>query len=433
MASPDPHWVRWTRLWLAAITGGLLFFGVFAGHWYSRPLLVIVALVVLTMWPFGHARLWVLRHLDRGFAMTPPLGLALAAVAASCDAVMLVQLLKARSHDDLLWVGGGAASWIGPVWFSSHAIIFCALGVAGPVRRSREWLRRRRDPPPQPSLERREFLRGVGRVGVGLPFAISLTGVETSYAFRVEEREIRLGNLPPRLDGLRVAHLSDIHVGGAMDLDKLMHVARLTNAAGVDLVLHTGDFLTHRPPGFDEPLYEALATVRAPYGQWACLGNHDYDDPQRIVRRLGASGVEVLRDRLITIEVRGEALEIGGLEFGFYGAGRAGRHAAAIARWPARSAAPRLILLHDPSAFAQLPEGCADLVLSGHTHGGHVGLQLAADSALTVVGMLGIPDQGVFTRQDMKLYVTRCVGFYGYPMRLGIPPEIAVLTLRARA
>jgi predicted MPP superfamily phosphohydrolase len=86
--------------------------------------------------------------------------------------------------------------------------------------------------------------------------------------------------------------------------------------------------------------------------------------------------------------------------------------------------------VHDPSEFAQLPEGCADLVLSGHTHGGHIGVQLGPESAVTIVGLAGIPDQGVFRRGAMQMYVTRCVGFYGYPMRVGIPPEIALLVLR---
>ena len=75
---------------------------------------------------------------------------------------------------------------------------------------------------------------------------------------------------------------------------------------------------------------------------------------------------------------------------------------------------------------------CALPILSGHTHGGHVGVQLSRDFALTVVGLMGIPDQGIFRRPDMTLYVTRCVGFYGYPMRLGIPPEIALLTIRTQ-
>jgi predicted MPP superfamily phosphohydrolase len=428
----DPRWVRLSLLWLLGVTGGLVVVGIYAGQWFPRPRLAIVGFILLMMWPFAHARLWLMRHLDRVLPVAAVVGILCACVAAVFDAVMITQLLTARANSDLLWIGGDAVSWIGPVWFSSHAMIFFAIGLAGPVRRATAWLRgapRRRH---ETSLERRSFLRGMGQAGVGLPFAISLSGVETSYSFRVEEREITLANWPARLDGLRVAHLSDIHVGGAMDREKLTRVAALTNAANVDLVLHTGDFLTHRLPGFDEPLYDALATVKPRYGQWACLGNHDYDDPNRLVGKLGGCGVEVLRDRLTVVEARGERIEIGGLDFGYYGAGREGRHAAAMERWTPRSETPRILLCHDPTAFAQLPDRCADLVLSGHTHGGHVGVQISSDAALTVVGLLGIPDQGVFERPGMMMYVTRCVGFYGYPIRLGIPPEIAVLTLRSR-
>ena len=89
-----------------------------------------------------------------------------------------------------------------------------------------------------------------------------------------------------------------------------------------------------------------------------------------------------------------------------------------FATLPARDGAPRILLNHDPRNFFDLPDGAADLVLSGHTHGGHVGVQLGTDHALTVVGLVGIPDQGVFARGDMRLFVTRCVGFYGYPMRV---------------
>jgi hypothetical protein len=170
-----------------------------------------------------------------------------------------------------------------------------------------------------------------------------------------------------------------------------------------------------------------------PYGQWACLGNHDYDDPDRLARRLREAGVEVLRNRLVKIDVVGELLEIGGLDFVFWGLDRQGKYSSLMRPWGERGAAPRIGLNHDPRAFQSLPHGCADLVLSGHTHGGHVGVQLGKGRALTLVGLAGVPDQGVFRRGDMRMFVTRCVGFYGYPMRVGIPPEIAVLTLRSGA
>ncbi len=427
----DSAWIRLSKWWLVLLTAVMLVVAAYASRFFSRPLVAIIALILLTMGPFGHARLWLMRFLERhGYARGLPLA-ALVFLAAAFDAVMVSQLLTARSNLSLSWLVSDGMGWVGPVWFSAHAIIFFGLAFARPIRA----LRRRfssQGESSEPSLERRGFLQGVGRASVGLPFVVSLSGVETSYDFQVEEREVVVHNWPPRLDGLRVAHLSDIHVGGAMDLEKLNQVAALTNAAKPDLVLHTGDFLTHRLPGFDEPLYEALGKVQVPHGQWACLGNHDFDNPTRLVGRLAGCGVDVLRNRLQKIDVRGERIEIGGLDFAGYSPNRSEIYVAGMSRWPDRSTVPRLLLCHDPSAFANLPDGCADLVFSGHTHGGHVGVQLSPSSAVTVVGMMGIPDQGIFERGDMKMYVTRCVGFYGYPIRLGIPPEIAVLTLRSK-
>ncbi|HZI75454.1 MAG TPA: metallophosphoesterase, partial [Gemmatimonadales bacterium] len=281
------------------------------------------------------------------------------------------------------------------------------------------------------SAGRRHFLQQLGVLGAGAPFVVSLSGVKLSYDFRVEEYELTLPHWPPALDGLRVAHLSDIHVGGAMHRERLFQIARLTNNTKPDLVVHTGDFLTHRSGEFDAPLYEALAQVRAPYGQWACLGNHDFDAPERLVHRLAQAGVTVLRDTVVTVSVQGQPLEIAGLEYVFGDRDPRAWYTQLMRGWPARTATPRILLNHDPRTFFLLPEKCAQLVLSGHTHGGQVGIQWGKGSALTVVGLVGVPDQGIFRRSEMILYITRCVGFYGYPMRLGIPPEIALLTLRA--
>jgi len=135
--------------------------------------------------------------------------------------------------------------------------------------------------------------------------------------------------------------------------------------------------------------------------------------------------------QLRKLSVWGQPLEIAVLDYVFGDRERRAWYTELMRGWPSRTATPRILLNHDPRAFALFPAACAHLVLSGHTHGGQVGVQWGKAAALTVVGLLGIPDQGVFQRREMTLYVTRCVGFYGYPMRLGIPPEIALLTLRA--
>ena len=427
---------RALRFWLAGLNLALIAVGVALAASGTRRALFVVALVPLAFAPFAYARLR-LHHALAGLLGARRMA-ALASVSAAFDVVMVAQLLTARGTETAAWLNGPAIGWIGPVWFSAHALLFLSYAVLGlgrlVARTARGVVRWSHDSAATSAadgvalLGRREFLQQYGVVGAAAPFAISLSGVQLSYDFRVDEHELVLPHWPAALDGLRVAHLSDIHVGGGMDRERLARVVALSNAAKPDVVLHTGDFLTHRSGEFDAPLYEALAQIEAPYGQWACLGNHDFDDPERLSQKLAAAGVTVLRNRVVTLQIGDQRLEIAGLDFGF---GRsAGGYASLFAAWPQRRV-PRLLLNHDPRSFFALPDACADLVLSGHTHGGHIGVQLSPGHALTVVGLAGIPDQGVFDRGAMRMFVTRCVGFYGYPMRVGIPPEIALLTLRA--
>lgn len=429
---------RILRWWLRAACAFLFLAGAALAWRYPGRAVLLGIVVPLAFTPFCYARARVfarcvelLRHRGRGAI----LGVLLVCGCAA-DAVMLAQLLTARSPAEFPALHAPGVTWVGPVWFSAHVLWLLGhlLGapVAALIRRARERVRRRDDSSqaglPQ-SMERRAALQQLTVLGVGAPFAVSLSGVSMSYDFRVDEHEIVLPHWPRELDGLRVAHLSDIHVGGSMNRERLLRVAELTNGARPDLVIHTGDFLTHRGGDFDRPLYEALARIESDLGQWACLGNHDYDHVERFVRRLREAGVRALRNELATLGFAGTELDIGGLDF--FSARRHGppTFARAMADWRPRDGRPRLLLNHDPSGFALLPGACADLVCSGHTHGGHIGVQLGS-SAVTVVGMVGIPDQGIFHRGDMQLFVTRCVGFYGYPIRLGIPPEIALLTLR---
>jgi predicted MPP superfamily phosphohydrolase len=95
-------------------------------------------------------------------------------------------------------------------------------------------------------------------------------------------------------------------------------------------------------------------------------------------------------------------------------------------RFPRRPEMPRLLLLHDPSGFAHVRDGEVDLTLSGHTHGGQVGLvSLGLD--WTVLRKSAWPDHGLFARGASLLYVHRGTGFYGFPLRIGVPSEMSVL------
>lgn len=405
-----------------------------------RRSLFLLALVPIAFFPFSYARLRLLsalRHFLAARHHTMRLFFLCAWSSLLLDGVMIAQLLTARSERAIPLLHSPGISWVGTIWYSAHGLLFLGyvmLGFARLIWRLLKPILRRDEAAPSDSPispERRQFLQQISVVGAGVPFFISLSNVKLTYDFRVEEREITVPHWPRALDGLRVAHLSDIHVGGAMNRERLLYMAALANAARPDVVVHTGDFLTHRSGNFDAPLYEALARIRAPYGQWACLGNHDFDAPDRFVRRLRDAGVTTLRNAVATLSLQGQTLEVAGIDYLFTPLRKEERYAEIIRAWGPREPIPRLLLNHDPRAFAILPGGSADLVLSGHTHGGHVGIQLGRDRALTVVGLFGVPDQGLFRREDMMMFVTRCVGFYGYPMRLGIPPEISLLILRA--
>ena len=386
--------------WHLALNGVLVAAGVFyAVTWSPRALLLVVGVAVAFL-PFSTARLW-LEHALREHFDAPRLLPLFSGVAMLADALMVGQSLTSRT-------------------LGVHRYLIA------PLRRRVARMR----PATDVDQGRRQFLRQATVFGAGAPFAASVSGANISYDFRLEQYDVEVPGWPRGLDGLRVAHLSDIHVGGSMDRPRLQRVAALTNEARPDLVLHTGDFLTHRDGDFDAPLYEALSTIRAPHGQWACLGNHDFDDPRRLVRKLHGAGVRTLRNRLATVFIDGHEVEIAGTECAVGRLQWEEVVACNMKSWGPRRPVPRLLLNHDPTAFAALPEGCADLVLSGHTHGGQIGVQLGTGNAVTLVGLVGVPDQGVFNRGEMRLFVTRCVGFYGYPMRIGIPPEVALLRIR---
>jgi len=432
---------RRVRRWQIAFHCILLLAVLVLGIWSYRRFLFFVVLIPIAFTPFSYARLRLQQDVEQALhAMRPTAALLpiLTGLGLFFDAIMIAQALTARLGSPVPILQSPGIAWLGAIWYSAHVLLFVGYVLLDFARWSRrrltralqQWFSLPHEAPVSP--ERRQFLQQVGVLGAGAPFLLSLSGAKLTYDFRVEERELTLPHWPPALDGLRVAHLSDIHVGGAMNRDRLLRMAALTNNARPDLVVHTGDFLTHRRGDFDLPLYEALAQIRAPYGQWACLGNHDFDRPEQLVSRLREAGVITLRDTLTTLSLRGQSVEIGGIDFPLRGLGiQARSYTQIVQSLGPRGPLPRLLLIHDPRAFATIPDGCADLVFSGHTHGGQVGIQLGQDHALTVVGLVGIPDQGIFQRKDMMMFITRCVGFYGYPMRLGIPPEIALLTLRA--
>ena len=279
-----------------------------------------------------------------------------------------------------------------------------------------------------------------------VPFALAAASVVTSLRLPRETVRIRLDEVAhpelvrvpverhrtasaPRLPDrpLRIAQISDPHLGPWQPEGTLRaRVAELV-AHAPDLVLLTGDFLTMEGAGTPGALARALAPLRELRGRcFAIFGNHDHESPDEVRSALAANGVRLLVDEAAQLETRTGPVQIVGADY--VGRGRRAHLASLLARFPRADGALRILLLHDPLGFPLVPRDDVDLVLSGHTHGGQLGLvSLGID--WTVLSRTRWPDHGLFGLGRTRLYVHRGTGFYGFPLRIGVPGELSLLEI----
>jgi predicted MPP superfamily phosphohydrolase len=144
---------------------------------------------------------------------------------------------------------------------------------------------------------------------------------------------------------------------------------------------------------------------------------------------LDHAGVRLLVDEAVLVETPAGAVQLVGADFVFRG--RELHLERLCAAYPRVRGALRLLLLHDPSAFQHLPEGEADLVLSGHTHGGQVGFVSLGLPWTLMRLFVKAPDHGLWARGPDRLYVHRGTGHYGFPLRIGVPAENSLLCVHA--
>jgi predicted MPP superfamily phosphohydrolase len=243
----------------------------------------------------------------------------------------------------------------------------------------------------------------------------------------VERRRVRRAHPAPSSRPLRVVQISDPHLGPWQPVHRLQRrLARLV-AQDPDLILLTGDFLTMESAGTPGALARALAPL-APIADrcYAAFGNHDHEAPHEVRHGLAANGIRLLVDDEAIADSPVGPVQILGADW--VARGHRDHLLALCDRFPRRPGHLRLLLLHDPLGFVHVPEGAVDLVLSGHTHGGQLGL-LSMGVDWTVLSRTRWPDHGLFAHGTNRLYVHRGTGFYGFPLRVGVPGEASVLEI----
>jgi predicted MPP superfamily phosphohydrolase len=257
---------------------------------------------------------------------------------------------------------------------------------------------------------------------------VALGGAEPESLTRLPVERRGWGDAPPAASRpLRIVQITDPHLGPWAPIHRLRRRLEELLDHEPDLVLLTGDFLTMEGNGTPGALAQALEPVKRAAGRsFAIFGNHDHEAPEEVEGALRANGVRLLVDAEALVDTPVGPVQIVGADW--YREQRRERLRALLERFPRRPGHLRLLLLHDPRNFHDVPKGEVDLTLSGHTHGGQVGL-VSLGFDWTVLSRSQWPDHGLFGHGRSRLYVHRGTGFYGFPLRIGVPGEASVLEL----
>ena len=270
-------------------------------------------------------------------------------------------------------------------------------------------------------ITRRAAIKGALATAVGgLTGAASYGIAYERHRVGVTEATLPVSGLPPTLDGLRIALLTDIHHSAIVPADDVTRAVELTLSTSPDLIVLGGDYVTFGDRDFVGPVAELLSPLRAPNGVFAILGNHD--DDREMPSALARKGITVLKDQRTRIIVRGDGLELAGIRFWT-------RRAADVARVLKGATGAVLLLAHDPRRLVEAAGLNVPAVLSGHTHGGQVvlpGVGALARARFPILAGLG-------RRENSSIFVSRGIGTVYVPVRINCPPEVALVTLQRQS
>ena len=243
------------------------------------------------------------------------------------------------------------------------------------------------------------------------------------FMLAIERQQVFLSRLPKELDGLRLVHLSDFHYGPLTDSRHLERAVKAANDLRPDLIALTGDYIS-QDRIYAAPCAELVGRLRARFGVFAVLGNHDHwTDAALIADLFRAEGIQLLINEGMRLELRGQSFWLAGVDDTMVGL-----EDLSLALAGSSDDEMRLLLAHNPIILRRAARAGVDLVLSGHTHGGQVTLRPEKSRS-------GRPRRrllrGLGRRGNTQIYVTRGLGTVVLPIRYGCPPEVSVLELRS--
>ncbi|MGS2727438.1 metallophosphoesterase [Psychroserpens sp. BH13MA-6] len=292
---------------------------------------------------------------------------------------------------------------------------------------------------------RRKFISQIAVGLAAIPFASLLYGMyRGKYRFRVLEYALHFEDLPEAFDGYRITQISDIHSGSFDNRKKIAYGIDLINQQASDVIMFTGDMVNNKA---DEmlPWADLFSQLKAKDGVYSILGNHDYGDyidwpsPDAKAQNLAdlahiqkTMGYDLLLNESRYIERDGQRIAIVGVE----NWGKGGFKKAGDLKKAAEAISPddfKILLSHDPSHWDECvlhDDYHYHLTLSGHTHGMQFGIEIPGWVKWSPVKWRYKHWAGMYEQFNKYLNVNRGFGYLGYPGRVGIWPEVTVITLK---
>jgi predicted MPP superfamily phosphohydrolase len=294
---------------------------------------------------------------------------------------------------------------------------------------------------------RRAFISQAALLAASIPFAGIIYGVaKGKYNFKVRRVELAFENLPINFDGFKITQISDIHSGSFDNKEEVERAVTLAKEQNSDVVFFTGDLVNSRA---DEmlPWMDVFKKITAPMGVFSILGNHDYGDYypwstetehkqnfEQLLQVHNQLGFHLMRNENLRLEKRGQVIELIGIEnwgrghFSKYGDLEKAMHGTMDDSF-------KILLSHDPTFWEdKVMDHDKDLhlTLSGHTHGFQFGFEIPG-FRFSPARLRYKRWAGLYEENNRYLYVNRGLGFLGFPGRVGIWPEITVITLKHKA
>lgn len=291
--------------------------------------------------------------------------------------------------------------------------------------------------------KRRKIISQIALGLAAIPLTSLLYGMyRGKYNYKVLSYKLEYEDLPKAFEGFKIAQISDIHSGSFDNLKKVSYGVNLINEQQADMVLFTGDLVNNKAKEV-LPWLETFKKINAPFGVYSILGNHDYGDyaawdtpeaKKENLKELFNAQKEMGWDLLLNesrfIEKEGERIALVGVENWGSGFKKAGDLNKALKEVSSNDF--KILMTHDPSHWEAevLPHPYkVHLTLSGHTHGMQFGIEIPGWFKWSPVKWRYKQWAGIYEQAKQRLNVNRGFGYLAYPGRVGMWPEVTVITL----